>query len=203
MAAAMDTSHEEVVGLDVDEDRPLDIVAADGARRRIRAKDAWLSKLLKTALEGTHDRAHTRTYADPEATEVHLSHVPSGRVLGFIAEYLEHHKGVVPEPLPYPVQSRDMRENTKDAFDANLSTRVLEAGVRTTVETVVAANYMDIASLMDLLCAAQATRIKGVCVCGLHSHAQAKRFPGSRNTSKSAWRRQRRNEIAFIDSCVV
>lgn len=98
---------------------------------------------------------------DPDAKEIRLFLVPNTVVLDFIVDYLVYHKGVKPEPLEYPIHSRNMRDNTKCVFDAEFCARVVAQGVRVTMDATIAANYMDIVPLMELLCAAQAAELKG------------------------------------------
>lgn len=78
--------------------------------------------------------------------------------LSKILLYCEYHRSSNPPSIPKPLKSNKMSDLV-DAFDAqfvdSLSTDEISA-------LLIAANYMDIYSLVELLCAKLATLIKGI-----------------------------------------
>merc|ERR1712177_181389 len=77
--------------------------------------------------------------------------------MGHVVTYLEHHKGAEPEPLPCPVRSIHMSQIVSDKWD---TTWIDAFDKKTIFEVILAANYMDIKSLLHLGCAKIATLIK-------------------------------------------
>merc|ERR1712204_130344 len=108
-------------------------------------KCAELSKFVTTILE-----------VDSEATVIEIRQVPPA-TLKHVVEYLVHHKGAEPEPLPCPVRSIHMSQIVSDKWDA---TWIDAFDKKTIFEVILAANYMDIKSLLHLGCAKIATLIK-------------------------------------------
>merc|ERR1712025_28753 len=104
-----------------------------------------LSKFVTTILEG-----------DADATAIEIRQVP-GETLKHVVEYLKHHKGKEPDPLPCPVRSIHMSQIVSDKWDA---TWIDAFDKKTIFEVILAANYMDIKSLLHLGCAKIATLIK-------------------------------------------
>merc|ERR1712099_181278 len=77
--------------------------------------------------------------------------------LEHVITYLKHHKGKEPDPLPCPVRSIHMAQIVSDKWDA---TWIDAFDKKTIFEIILAANYMDIKSLLHLGCAKIATLIK-------------------------------------------
>ena len=71
----------------------------------ISKKCAELSKFVTTILEG-----------DAEAVSIEIRQVPP-ETLAHVIEYLKHHKGVEPDPLPCPVRSIHMNQIVSDKWD--------------------------------------------------------------------------------------
>jgi len=111
----------------------------------ISGKCAELSKFVTTILEG-----------DADATVIEIRQVPP-ETLAHVVEYLQHHKGKEPDPLPCPVRSIHMNQIVSDKWDA---TWIDAFDKKTIFEVILAANYMDIKSLLHLGCAKIATLIK-------------------------------------------
>merc|ERR1711971_536120 len=111
----------------------------------INKADAELSKFVTTILEG-----------DAQATSIEIRQVPPA-TLKHVVEYLQHHKGKEPDPLPCPVRSIHMAQIVSDKWDA---TWIDAFDKKTIFEIILAANYMDIKSLLHLGCAKIATLIK-------------------------------------------
>jgi len=111
----------------------------------INKSDAELSKFVTTILEG-----------DAQATSIEIRQVPP-ETLKHVVTYLQHHKGKEPDPLPCPVRSIHMAQIVSDKWDAQW----IDAFDKKTIfEIILAANYMDIKSLLHLGCAKIATLIK-------------------------------------------
>merc|ERR1719203_1269936 len=99
---------EEVGGLDDDGDDTLTLKSGgqDPKTFEISKGHAELSKFVTTILEG-----------DAEATAIEIRQVP-GDTLSHVVDYLKHHKGKEPDPLPCPVRSIHMSQIVSDKWDA-------------------------------------------------------------------------------------
>lgn len=84
----------------------------------------------------------------------------TSEVLGEIVTYLSHHKGTVVAPIDKPLRSKCMRDVVKDQWDAVFIDRVGE-NRELLYALILAANYLDIPSLLQLGCAKVASLIKG------------------------------------------
>eukprot|EP01083_Nonionella_stella_P094327 264596_1 len=137
---------EEQGGLDDDEEQ---LTLKSGGQQPksfdISKKCAELSKFVTTILEG-----------DADATSIEIRQVPP-ETLEHVISYLKHHKGKEPDPLPCPVRSIHMQQIVSDKWDA---TWIDAFDKKTIFEIILAANYMDIKSLLHLGCAKIATLIK-------------------------------------------
>merc|ERR1719471_296578 len=111
----------------------------------ISRKAAELSKFVTTILEG-----------DSEATTIEVRQVPA-QTMERVIEYLQHHNGEEPQALPCPVRSIHMAQIVSDKWDA---TWIDAMDKKSIFEVILAANYMDIKSLLHLGCAKIATLIK-------------------------------------------
>merc|ERR1712129_288610 len=111
----------------------------------ISKKSAALSKFVTTILEG-----------DSEADSIEIRQVPP-ETLEHVINYLKHHAGKEPDPLPCPVRSIHMAQIVSYKWDA---TWIDAFDKKTIFEIILAANYMDIKSLLHLGCAKIATLIK-------------------------------------------
>jgi len=138
---------DDVGGLD-DEDEVLTLKSGGQQPKsfEISKKCAELSKFVTTILEG-----------DADATSIEIRQVPP-ETLEHVITYLKHHKGKEPDPLPCPVRSIHMAQIVSDKWDA---TWIDAFDKKTIFEIILAANYMDIKSLLDLTCAKVASMIKG------------------------------------------
>jgi len=144
--AKEDVEEEEAGGLD-DDDEFLTLKSGGQQPEsfEISKKSAELSKFVTTILEG-----------DSDATSIEIRQVPP-ETLKHVIEYLQHHKGKEPDPLPCPVRSIHMAQIVSDKWDA---TWIDAFDKKTIFEIILAANYMDIKSLLHLGCAKIATLIK-------------------------------------------
>lgn len=73
-------------------------------------------------------------------------------------EYCEKHKNNNPAEIEKPIKSSDMSENVSDPWDAKF---IDIENLEELFEIILAANFLDIKSLLDLSCAKVATLIKG------------------------------------------
>jgi hypothetical protein len=139
-------NEEEQGGLE-DEDEVLTLKSGGQNAKsfEISKKCAELSKFVTTILEG-----------DADATQIEIRQVPA-ETLEHVITYLKHHKGKEPDPLPCPVRSIHMQQIVSDKWDA---TWIDAFDKKTIFEIILAANYMDIKSLLHLGCAKIATLIK-------------------------------------------
>ena len=89
---------------------------------------------------------------------IHIKQVPSS-VLHAVCQYLGHHKNVKPLPIPCPVPSTNIIDFVPDKWNAHWIDKYSKKEI---FEIILAANYMDIMSLLHLGCAKMATLIKGL-----------------------------------------
>lgn len=73
-------------------------------------------------------------------------------------EYCDKHKNNTPPEIEKPIKSIDMLENVSDPWDAHF---IDIENLEEIFEIILAANFLDIKSLLDLSCAKVATLIKG------------------------------------------
>jgi len=104
-----------------------------------------LSKFAATVIDG-----------NPSAEVVEFKQVPSD-ALRRVLQWLGHHRGKAPAPLPCPIRSISMADIVADPWDAEW---VDSFDKKTVFEIIMAANYMDIQPLLHLCCAKIATMIK-------------------------------------------
>jgi len=81
-------------------------------------------------------------------------------ILAEVLTYMNHHKGVEPPIVEKPLRSKVMKDVCKDPFDAEFIDRIGE-NRQALYDLILAANYMDIKSLLHLGCAKVASLIKG------------------------------------------
>lgn len=77
--------------------------------------------------------------------------------LELVCKYLIHHNGVEGQIIERPLRSKKMSELCKDPFDANL----VDVVNKRIYALILAANYLDIKSLLYLGCAKTASIMKG------------------------------------------
>merc|ERR1711879_637750 len=137
---------EETGGLD-DEEETLTLKSGGQQPKtfEINKTDAELSKFVTTILEG-----------DAQATSIEIRQVPP-ETLEHVVTYLGHHKGKEPDPLPCPVRSIHMSQICSDQWDATFIDPMSKKEI---FEIILAANHLDIKSLVHLGSAKIATLIK-------------------------------------------
>jgi S-phase kinase-associated protein 1 len=109
---------------------------------------ALISTLVKTAVE-----------SDDGANEVAIPAV-EGDILELILNYMNQHKGTEPPLVDKPLRSKVMKDVCKTSFDAEYIDDIGE-NRQQLYDLILAANYMDIKSLLHLGCAKVASLIKG------------------------------------------
>ena len=139
----------EAKGLSLDDvTGTLKLVSSDKKEYEVERKYTFVSTLVKTSLD-----------TDASATEVPIPGVKSG-ILAEVVIYMNHHKGVEPPIVEKPLRSKVMKDVCKDPFDADFIDRIGE-NRQALYDLILAANYMDIKSLLHLGCAKVASLIKG------------------------------------------
>lgn len=138
---------DEVQGLDDDTPETITLISGgdDKQKFELTLKQAKLAQLIQTMITG-----------DKTAKEFPCPQVPA-ETLKNIVEYLKHHDGVQPEALPCPVRSIHMNQICSDEWDAKFIDNFEKKAI---FEIILAANYLDITSLLHLGCAKIATLIK-------------------------------------------
>lgn len=122
------------------------LVSQDGERFRVPRNAAFLSELVRTMIGDEEE----------EENEVPLLNVKAD-VLRKVVEYCRYHADHPAEDIQKPLKSNDMREVVCE-WDAEFVSVEQEM----LFELILAANYMDIKSLLDLTCAKVASMIKGI-----------------------------------------
>jgi len=138
------------MGLDDAAGGNLTLKSADGKTFEVPRKHAYLSTLVKTSLE-----------TDADATEVPIPGV-KGEILAKIVEYMNYHEGKDPGIPDKPLRSKIMKDVCpQHPWDADFIDAI---GVQRQLlyDVILAANYMDMKSLLHLGCAKVASLIKGV-----------------------------------------
>jgi len=137
------------MGLDMDDkgrdEYTVILVSQEKKEFKVPKRAAMQSNLVKTALE-----------EDKDAKSVELVHI-SAPIVEKVIQYMDYHKDVEPRRIESPLKSTNMRELV-DRFDANF---VDEMDLDTLMRVLLAANYMDVKSLLGLLCAKVASMMKG------------------------------------------
>jgi S-phase kinase-associated protein 1 len=144
-----ENKQEDVLSLDEDTYERIQLVSKDSKIFEIDRRSSFLSTLVKICLEN-----------DASSTEVPIMNVNS-EILELVVEYMNHHKGVEPRDIDKPLRSKIMTEVCEDSWDANFIDRVGGNSQQLT-DLVLAANYMDINSLINLGCAKKASFIMGL-----------------------------------------
>ena len=126
------------------EGKTITLVSSDGEKMQIAAKAAQRSQLVKGIIEDY-----------PDDAEVPLNNVKSN-ILKKIKEYLEHYADTEPKEIERPLASQNYQECV-DAWDFEF----INVDLDLVFEIILAANYMDIKSLLELASSKVASIIKG------------------------------------------
>jgi S-phase kinase-associated protein 1 len=145
----MAETKEELAGLSLDDEGgSIKLISKDEEAIDIEKKFAFISKLVKTSLE-----------SDTSSTEVPIPGV-AAEILQLVCDYMNHHKGVEPAIIEKPLRSKLMKDVCKDPWDADYIDKIGDERQKL-YDLILAANYMDIKSLLHLGCAKVASLIKG------------------------------------------
>jgi hypothetical protein len=137
------------VGLDADDgDEMVTLISKSGDKFQVNKSHAQIAVLVKTTLDG-----------DTSTSEVNIPGVATP-VLEKVVEYMKYHKGEEPPIIPKPLRSKEMKVVCSDANDAAYIDKIAEDRQKL-YDLILAANYMDIKSLLHLGCAKVASLIKG------------------------------------------
>jgi len=131
---------------DIDENATIKLKSKEGTLIEISKKAAFQSKFIKTALE--HDK---------DAAEVQLQHIETA-ILQKVVDYLVHHLNNPAKNIPKPLTTSNLTE-VVDAWDAKFAD--MENNQDNMFKVLLAANYMDIGPLLNLMCAKVATLMRG------------------------------------------
>jgi len=144
-----DTKSEKVVGLDSGDDLEgtFKLVANDGRDFSIKKKNAFISIVVKSAIEN-----------DQSVADLPVN--VKGDILSLVVEYMNHHGGTEPPIVEKPLRSKIMKDVVKDPWDADYMDKIGE-NRQQLYDLILAANYMDIKALLHLGCAKVASLIKG------------------------------------------
>lgn len=123
----------------------IKLISFEKTEMFISKSAALQSEVLKTMLE-----------EDEEAKEIPLPNVNRNTLIPII-DYLEYHKDNPCKPIEKPLKSNKM-EDLVCEWDAKF---INAQDMDTIFAIILAANYMDIKSLLELTCAAVASKIKG------------------------------------------
>jgi len=138
----------QVQGLGLEEEtKPLKLVSKDKKEYTVERKHAFISALVKTSLE------------TDDAAELNIPGV-TGSILELVVQYATHHKGTEPPLVEKPLRSKLMRDVVQDRWDADFIDKIGD-NRQQLYDLILAANYMDIKSLLHLGCAKVASLIKG------------------------------------------
>jgi len=124
------------------------LVSKDKKEFTVEKKFSQISTLVKTTLE-----------QDKDATEVPIPGVTSA-ILEKVLSYMNQHKGTEPPIIPKPLRSKEMKQVCSDPWDADFIDKIGDTR-QDLYDLILAANYMDIKSLLHLGCAKVASLIKG------------------------------------------
>jgi len=136
------------LSLDADDGKPLKLVSKDKKEFNVERKHAFISTLVKTSLE-----------TDDTSQEVPIPGVVGG-ILQLVVEYMAHHKGTEPPLVEKPLRSKLMKDVVSDKWDAEFIDKIGD-NRQQLYDLILAANYMDVKSLLHLGCAKVASLIKG------------------------------------------
>lgn len=95
---------------------------------------------------------------DPDATVLPLA--IDSKILEYIGDYFNHHKGCELPSIPKPLLSNNFQNVCKDPWDYEFIEKHAK-DISVLYEIIKSANYLDISSLMHLGCAKIATLLKG------------------------------------------
>merc|ERR1711964_155996 len=115
-------------------------------------------EILNFSNGSTHIKLSKNIFeTDKTAKKIPINEVDKD-TLFWIVSYLKHHNGRVPAEIKKPIQSKKMEKIVEHPVDAKC---IDGAKKKTVFNIILAANYMDIKSVLHLGCAKIVTLIKG------------------------------------------
>ena len=126
-----------------EKDRIIFLIPSEGEKEEISLKAALRSGLIKSIIE-----------INPDSTEIPLKLDSS--ILKKVKEYLEHYKDKEPLEIERPLPSNNFKECV-DEWDYNFT----DIGLDIIFELILASNYLDIKSLLELGSAKISSILKG------------------------------------------
>jgi S-phase kinase-associated protein 1 len=148
-ASAVNDAKAAAMVVDADPGKLMTLISKD--KSKFPVSQLWMtkmSKLVQTSLE-----------SDEEADELPVPAVTLVS-LELIVQYVVHHKGVHPAAIEKPLRSSRMEDVCEDKWDAKFIDDIGEDRGKL-YDLILAANYMDIQSLLMLGLAKIASLIKG------------------------------------------
>jgi S-phase kinase-associated protein 1 len=143
MSDAMDEKKDD----QEEETGTVSLVSQEGDSFDVPMGVARMSELVKTMIDDEQE--------SDENQEIPLPNVKS-TVLAKVIEFCSHHHNNPMQEIEKPLKSANMSEVVPE-WDANF----VDIEQELLFELILAANYMDIKSLLDLTCAKVASMIKG------------------------------------------
>lgn len=130
----------------------ITLISQEGDKFKILKKEAEMSGLIFTMIKDDDDEDNN----EDNNTEIPVVNVKS-KILGKVIEFCKYHTehGQMKE-IEKPLKSSNMND-VVDEWDAEF----VNVEQEELFEMILAANYLDIKSLLDLTCATVASKIKG------------------------------------------
>ncbi len=134
------------------------LVSQEGTQFPVTRKMAEMSVLVKAMMERDMSTDEDEEDVEEEAAEAEEIPLPNvtAPVLEKVLAFCRHHQDAPMKEIEKPLRSEDMYQ-VVDAWDA----KFVEVEQEVLFEIILAANYMDIPSLLDLGTAKVASLIKG------------------------------------------
>ena len=132
------------------------LISSDGVPFELSRKLACMSLLVNSVInQDSDDEASTSELEDSQAIDIPLPNVHS-ETLGKIVLFFQRHVNNPLAAINKPIKTTNMVVNVGE-WDANF----IDVDKNTLFALILAANYMDIPSLIDLGCAKVASIVKG------------------------------------------
>ena len=131
--------------MEAEYDNKVIMISSDGQKFEISAKAAMRSQLVKDSLIGNNE----------EEIEFNVNNV-KGDILKKVVEYLEHYENEEPKEIERPLPSQNLKECV-DEWDNDF----IDIDLNTIFQIILASNYLNIKSLLELASAKIASIIKG------------------------------------------
>jgi S-phase kinase-associated protein 1 len=125
------------------------LVSSEDLKLAVDTKAACISTLVRNAVMTDHSVSEVKVAVN-------------GKILQKIVNYMSYHAGVEAEIPEMPLRSKNFQEVCKDPFDSSFIDSLDDRGAnrQQLYDLIIAANYLDIRTLLHLGCAKVATLIK-------------------------------------------